>query len=468
MKIFNSMSRQKEEFVPIQPGKVSIYACGPTVYNFIHVGNARPIILFDVLRRYFEYRGYDVTFVQNFTDVDDKIIKRANEEGITSQEVAEKYIQEYFTDAQGLGVRPATIHPKATENMQQIIDMVQTLIDKGYAYPVENGDVYYRTLKFKGYGKLSHQPIEDLQSGARIAVGDVKENPLDFALWKAAKPGEPAWDSPWGPGRPGWHIECSAMSNRYLGKTIDIHCGGEDLQFPHHENEIAQSEAANGCEFVHYWMHNGFLNIDNRKMSKSLGNFFTVREAAEAYGYEAVRFFMLSAQYRSPLNYSRDSLIMAQNALERLYTAESNLEFLTKNGADGDMTAEEKAFTETFDSYRQKFDDAMDDDLNTADAISVIFELVRAINIAVEKNPTKALATACLDMLHEFTDVLGLLYNKKEEDDSLDSKVEAMIEARQAARKAKNFAEADRIRDELKAMGITLMDTPQGVKWSKD
>lgn len=468
MKIFNSMSRQKEEFVPIQPGKVSIYACGPTVYNFIHVGNARPIILFDVLRRYFEYRGYDVTFVQNFTDVDDKIIKRANEEGITSQEVAEKYIKEYFTDAQGLGVRPATIHPKATENMQQIIDMVQTLIDKGYAYPVENGDVYYRTLKFKGYGKLSHQPIEDLQSGARIAVGDVKENPLDFALWKAAKPGEPAWDSPWGPGRPGWHIECSAMSNRYLGKTIDIHCGGEDLQFPHHENEIAQSEAANGCTFVHYWLHNGFLNINNQKMSKSLGNFFTVREAAEAYGYEAVRFFMLSAQYRSPLNYSRDSLIMAQNALERLYTAESNLEFLTKNGADGDMTAEEKAFTETFDSYRQKFDDAMDDDLNTADAISVIFELVRAINIAVEKNPTKALATACLDMLHEFTDVLGLLYNKKEEDDSLDSKVEAMIEARQAARKAKNFAEADRIRDELKAMGITLMDTPQGVKWSKD
>ena len=312
MKIFNSMSRQKEEFVPIQPGKVSIYACGPTVYNFIHVGNARPIILFDVLRRYFEYRGYDVTFVQNFTDVDDKIIKRANEEGITSQEVAEKYIQEYFTDAQGLGVRPATIHPKATENMQQIIDMVQTLIDKGYAYPVENGDVYYRTLKFKGYGKLSHQPIEDLQSGARIAVGDVKENPLDFALWKAAKPGEPAWDSPWGPGRPGWHIECSAMSNRYLGKTIDIHCGGEDLQFPHHENEIAQSEAANGCEFVHYWMHNGFLNIDNRKMSKSLGNFFTVREAAEAYGYETIRLFMLSAHYRSPLNYSADILHQAR------------------------------------------------------------------------------------------------------------------------------------------------------------
>ena len=467
MKIFNSMSRQKEEFVPIHPGKVSIYACGPTVYNFIHVGNARPIILFDVLRRYFEYRGYDVTFVQNFTDVDDKIIKRANEEGITSQEVAEKYIQEYFTDAQGLGVRPATIHPKATENMQQIIDMVQTLIDKGYAYPVENGDVYYRTLKFKGYGKLSHQPIEDLQSGARIAVGEVKENPLDFALWKAAKPGEPAWDSPWGPGRPGWHIECSAMSNRYLGKTIDIHCGGEDLQFPHHENEIAQSEAANGCEFVHYWMHNGFLNIDNRKMSKSLGNFFTVREAAEAYGYETIRLFMLSAHYRSPLNYSADILHQAQNSLDRLYSAEDHLKYLVANGAEGDKNAAEAALVDTFDSYRQRFDEAMDDDFNTANAISVLFELVRAINIATadENQPTKAGAQACLDMVHEFTDVLGLLYSRKEE--SLDEKVEQMIADRQAARAAKNWAEADRIRDELKAMGIELKDTKQGVQWKK-
>lgn len=467
MKIFNSMSRQKEEFVPIQPGKVSIYACGPTVYNFIHVGNARPIILFDVLRRYFEYRGYDVTFVQNFTDVDDKIIKRANEEGITSQEVAEKYIQEYFTDAQGLGVRPATIHPKATENMQQIIDMVQTLIDKGYAYPVENGDVYYRTLKFEGYGKLSHQPIEDLQSGARIAVGEVKENPLDFALWKAAKPGEPAWDSPWGPGRPGWHIECSAMSNRYLGKTIDIHCGGEDLQFPHHENEIAQSEAANGCEFVHYWMHNGFLNIDNRKMSKSLGNFFTVREAAEAYGYETIRLFMLSAHYRSPLNYSADILHQAQNSLERLYSAEEHLKYLLENGGDGEQNAAEAALLETFDSYRTRFDEAMDDDFNTANAISVLFELVRAINIATadENQPTKAGAQACLDMIHEFTDVLGLLYSRKEE--SLDEKVEQMIADRQAARAAKNWAEADRIRDELKDMGIELKDTKQGVQWKK-
>lgn len=467
MKIFNSMTRQKEEFVPIQPGKVSMYACGPTVYNFIHVGNARPIILFDVLRRYLEYRGYDVTFVQNFTDVDDKIIKRANEEGISSQDVAEKYIQEYFTDAQGLGVRPATIHPKATENIEQIIDMVKTLIDKGYAYAAENGDVYYRTLKFKDYGKLSHQPIEDLQSGARIAVGEVKENPLDFALWKAAKPGEPAWDSPWGPGRPGWHIECSAMSNRYLGKTIDIHCGGEDLQFPHHENEIAQSEAANGCEFVHYWMHNGFLNIDNRKMSKSLGNFFTVREAAEAYGYETIRLFMLSAHYRSPLNYSADILHQAQNSLDRLYSAEDNLKYLAENGADGEMNAAETALLATFDGYRERFDAAMDDDFNTANAVSVLFELVRAVNTATaaDNQPTKAGAKACLDMVHEFTEVLGLLYSRKEE--SLDDKVEQMIADRQAARAAKNWAEADRIRDELKAMGIELKDTKQGVQWKK-
>ena len=327
MKLFNTMTRQKEEFVPIHPGEVRMYTCGPTVYNFIHVGNARPMIMFDLLRRYLEYRGYKVTFVQNFTDVDDKIIKRANEEGISAQEVAEKYIGEYFTDAHGLGVHDATIHPKATENMQQIIELVQTLIDKGYAYE-SNGDVYYRTLKFKDYGKLSHQPLEDLQAGARIAVGEHKEDPMDFALWKAAKPGEPAWESPWGMGRPGWHIECSAMSNRYLGKTIDLHCGGMDLQFPHHENEIAQSEAANGCEFVHYWLHNGFLNIDNQKMSKSLGNFFTVREAATAYGYETIRFFMLSAHYRSPLNYSRESLEQAQAALDRLYTARDNLDFL--------------------------------------------------------------------------------------------------------------------------------------------
>lgn len=467
MKLYNTLTRKKEEFKPMRE-EATIYACGPTVYNFIHIGNARPLCVFDVLRRYLAYRGTPVRFVQNFTDVDDKIINKANSEGVSSAEIAQRYIAEYWTDADGLNIQRATVHPKATENIDEIIDIVKTLIDKGYAYQ-SGSDVYFRTLKDENYGKLSHQPIEDLESGARIDVSDVKEDALDFALWKGAKPGEPAWESPWGMGRPGWHIECSAMARRYLGKTIDIHCGGEDLQFPHHENEIAQSEAANGCKFVNYWLHNGFLNIDNQKMSKSLGNFFTVREAAEAYGYEAVRFFMLSAQYRSPLNYSRDSLIMAQNSLDRLYTAESNLEFLGKNGADGDLTAEEKAFTDTFDSYRQKFDDAMDDDLNTADAVSVIFELVRAINIAVEKTPTKALAQACLTMLHEFTEVLGLLYSRKDQaDDGLREKVEAMIQARQEARKAKNFAEADRIRDELKAMGITLMDTPQGVKWSKD
>jgi cysteinyl-tRNA synthetase len=362
MEIFNSMTRKKETFVPLREGEVKMYCCGPTVYNFIHVGNARPIIVFDVLRRYLEYRGYKVTFVQNFTDVDDKIIKRSGEEGIPASAVAEKYIKEYFTDAQGLGVRPATIHPKATENIPQIIELVKTLIDKGYAYEA-GGDVYFRTLKFKGYGKLSHQPIDDLKSGARIEVSDVKEDPLDFALWKAAKPGEPFWASPWGNGRPGWHIECSAMSNRYLGKTIDIHCGGQDLEFPHHENEIAQSEAANGCQFVRYWMHNGFINIDNHKMSKSLNNFFTVREAAETYGYETIRFFMLSAQYRSPINYSAESLNQSKAALERLYTAADNLRFVEASGAERGMSEGEKAFTETFRSYRDRFDAAMDDDL---------------------------------------------------------------------------------------------------------
>lgn len=470
MQIFNTMTRQKEEFVPQKEGEYRIYVCGPTVYNYIHIGNARPMIVFDTLRRYLEYCGNKVYYVSNITDIDDKLIKKGQEEGTSMQEVARKFEAEYIRDSDGLNVKAPTVRPRATEHIGEIIHIVKDLVDSGHAYVARNGDVYFRVKSDPGYGKLSHLNLDDLESGNRELRSrmddDLKEDPADFAVWKAAKPGEPYWDSPWGQGRPGWHIECSAMSNRYLGKTIDIHCGGEDLQFPHHENEIAQSEAANGCKFVNYWLHNGFLNINNQKMSKSLGNFFTVREAAEAYGYEAVRFFMLSAQYRSPLNYSRDSLIMAQNSLERLYTAESNLEFLVKNGADGAMTPEEKAFTDTFDTYREKFDAAMDDDLNTADAISVIFELVRAINIAVEKAPTKALAQACLDMLHEFTDVLGLLYNKKEE--SLDETVEAMIQARQAARKAKNFAEADRIRDELKAMGITLMDTPQGVKWSKD
>ena len=466
MKLFNSMSMQKEEFKPIEEGKVRMYACGPTVYNYIHVGNARPLIMFDVLRRYLEYRGYEVTFVQNFTDVDDKIIKRANEESISSKEVAEKYIGEYYKDVSGLGVREATIHPKATENIEQIINMVKTLMEKGYAYEV-NGDVYYRTTKFGGYGKLSHQPLEELQAGARIDVADIKENPMDFALWKAAKPDEPYWESPWGHGRPGWHIECSAMSNRYLGKTIDIHCGGQDLIFPHHENEIAQSEAANGCTFVNYWLHNGFISVDNKKMSKSLNNFFTVRDAAGAYGYDAIRMFMLMSHYRSPLNYSGEILVQAKSALERLSTARANLDFFAANGVEGEMTDAEKAFAEGLDRYRKRFCEVMDDDLNTADAVAVIFELVREINAAVSpaSNPTRALAKACATVFDELSEVLGLPLAKPEED--IGAEVEKLIEARQAARKAKNYAESDRIRDELKAMGIVLEDTPQGVKWKK-
>ena len=438
MKLYNTMSMQKEEFVPIEPGKVRMYACGPTVYNYIHVGNARPIIMFDVLRRYLEYRGYEVTFVQNFTDVDDKIIKRANEEGISSEEVAKKYIAEYFTDAHALGVREATVHPKATENIQQIIDLITTLIDKGYAYEV-NGDVYYRTLKFKDYGKLSHQPIEDLQSGARIDVNDIKEN------------------------------ECSAMPNRYLGKTIDIHCGGSDLAFPHHENEIAQSEAANGCKFVNYWLHNGFINIDNKKMSKSLGNFFTVREAAAVYGYDCIRMFMLMSHYRSPLNYSGEILMQAKAALERLRTAKSNLEFFIANGRDGALSEADAAFVQGLDQYREKFDAVMDDDFNTADAISVIFEMVREINTAVSPaaDPSKALAQACLDRFLELCDVLGIPFGSDSSEDPEAKAIEEKIAARQAARKAKNWAEADRIRDELKAAGIVLEDTPQGVKWKR-
>ena len=466
MKLYNTLSRQYEEFTPLEPGKVRMYACGPTVYNYIHVGNARPIILFDVLRRYLEYRGYDVTFVQNFTDVDDKIIRRANEEGISSSQVAEKYIAEYRKDAAGLGVREATVHPKATENIPQIIDLVQTLIQKGYAY-ASGGDVYYRTANFKEYGKLSHQPLEDLMAGARIDVSEQKESPMDFALWKAAKPGEPAWDSPWGPGRPGWHIECSAMSNRYLGKTIDIHCGGQDLIFPHHENEIAQSEAANGCPFVRYWLHNGFISINNQKMSKSLNNFFTVREAAEAYGYGTLRMFMLSAHYRSPLNYSEDALNQAKGALQRLTNARDNLDFLSRSGTDSPLTADEEAFLRSLDAYREKFIAALEDDFNTADGVSVMFELVREVNTATGKaDCSKALAKACLDRLLELDGVLGLLYRQEETDD-LAAWVEEEIQARQEARKAKNWAEADRIRDELKAKGILLEDTKQGVKWRK-
>lgn len=469
MKLFNTMTMQKEEFIPIEPGKVRMYACGPTVYNLIHVGNARPIIMFDVLRRYFEYRGYEVTFVQNFTDIDDKIINKANDEGVSSKEISEKYIEEYWKDVTALGVKPATVHPKATENVEQIIDIIKTLIDKGYAYEAQ-GDVYFRTLKFKEYGKLSHQPLDDLMSGARIDVSQIKEDPMDFALWKAAKPGEPSWSSPWGEGRPGWHIECSAMSNRYLGKTIDIHCGGQDLVFPHHENEIAQSECANGCQFVNYWVHNGFISVDNRKMSKSLGNFFTVREAAEAYGYETIRMFMLMSHYRSPLNYSGEILMQAKNGLERLRNSRDNLVFLVEKGAEGELTTEEKAFVDGLGKYREDFIRVMDDDFNTADGVAVIFTMARDMNTATtgDKNPTRAFAKACLDMFDELCGVLGIPTGKEENNRSQeDQEIDALVAARQEARKSKNWAEADRIRDELKARGIILQDTPQGVKWKR-
>ena len=456
---------KKEEFVPLEPGKVKLYSCGPTVYNYIHVGNARPLIMFDVLRRYFEYRGYEVTFVQNFTDVDDKIINRAIEEGITSAEVAEKYIAEYITDAHGLGVRDATIHPKATENIAGIITMISELIEKGLAYQSGN-DVYYSAAKFPKYGKLSNQPLEELQAGARVDVSEVKENPVDFAVWKGAKPGEPYWDSPWGQGRPGWHIECSAMARRYLGDTIDIHCGGQDLIFPHHENEIAQSEGANGCQFVRYWLHNGFISIDSKKMSKSLGNFFTVREAAAAYGYENIRMFMLMSHYRSPLNYSGDILVQSKNALERIKTAISTLDFIAGQGSDK-ASRSETELIETLPRYRERFCEAMDDDFNTADAIAVIFELVRESNtLAAEPEPSKAFARASVQMLCELTDILGLIYGEAD-DAELDEEIEVLIAARQDARKNRNWAEADAIRDKLGEKGITLEDTPRGVKWRK-
>ncbi|MDR0951433.1 MAG: cysteine--tRNA ligase [Oscillospiraceae bacterium] len=463
MRLFNTMSMEKEEFVPIEPGRVRMYACGPTVYNYIHVGNARPIIVFDVLRRYLEYRGFEVRFVQNFTDVDDKIINRAAQEGVSCSDITEKYIAEYYKDAEGLGVRAATVHPRATENMAEIIRLIEELIEKGFAYE-KGGDVYYRTQKFESYGGLSHQPLEELMAGARIDVADVKENPMDFALWKAGKPGEPVWESPWGAGRPGWHIECSAMSGKFLGKTIDIHGGGQDLTFPHHENEIAQSEAANGCKFVNYWVHNGFISIDNRKMSKSLGNFFTVREAAKVYGYDALRMFMLMSHYRSPLNYSEEVLQQATSALERLSTAKQNLKFFAKNGAEGALTAQEAEFVSTLGEYKARFCEAMDDDLNTADAVAVIFELVREINSAVSPavSPSKALARECDAVFTELAEVLGLPISKAEEE--IDAEILELVERRQAARKAKNFAEADRIRDELKARGVVLEDTPQGVK----
>lgn len=464
MKIFNTMSRRKEEFVPVDPNEVKIYACGPTVYNFIHIGNARPLCVFDVLRRYLEYRGYNVKFVQNFTDVDDKIIKRANEENSTFEEVSEKYIKEFWTDAHGLNFKDATVHPKATENIDEIIEIIKTLEEKGYAYAVD-GDVYYRTLKFKDYGKLSHQPIDDLQSGARIAVGDKKEDPLDFALWKAAKEGEPYWDSPWGKGRPGWHIECSAMNKRYLGNTIDIHCGGQDLIFPHHENEIAQSEAANGCMFSKYWMHNGYINVDNVKMSKSLGNFKTVREIADVYGYEVIRYFLISSHYRSPINYNLEIIEQCKSALERLYNCRESLDFSIKN-AKTDI-ADDNEILALIDSRKEQFINSMDDDLNTADGIAAVFDLVSDINTKIiNKDVSKNVCQKAADMFDELTGVLGLVYNRKSND--INDDIEKLIEERQQARANKDWATADRIRDELKAQGITLKDTPQGVTWIKE
>ena len=458
MRIFNTLTREKDEFKPITEGEVKIYACGPTVYNYIHIGNARPLCVFDVLRRYFEWRGYKVSFVQNFTDIDDKLIKRANEESSTVPEIAERYIKEFWTDADGLNVKHATVNPRATENIEQIQSIISALVEKGYAYQ-SGGDVYYRAKKFSGYGKLSHQPLEDLEAGARIDVTEVKEDPMDFCLWKGAKPGEPYWESPWGKGRPGWHIECSAMACHYLGKTIDIHCGGLDLIFPHHENEIAQSEAANGCEFAHYWMHNGFINVDNHKMSKSLGNFFTVRDVAEKYGYEPIRYMMVSCQYRSPINYSYEVIEQAKNSLERLYTCRDNIDFALKNAVDGGEAPE------FIEKRKQEFIAAMDDDLNTADALAAIFMLVRDINTLIAEGAGKAALEACADMFDQLTGVLGLVYNRKTE--ALDSDIEALIEQRTAARKAKDFKTADEIRDKLKAMGIVLEDTPQGVKWTR-
>lgn len=463
MRIFNTMTRQKEEFIPNNPDEVKIYACGPTVYNYIHIGNARPLCVFDVLRRYLEYKGYNVKFVQNFTDVDDKIIKRANEEGITFEEVSKKYIEEFWTDANGLNFKKASVHPKATENIDEIINIIKTLEEKGYAYAVD-GDVYFRTLKFKEYGKLSHQPIEDLQSGARIAIGEKKENPLDFALWKAAKEGEPYWDSPWGKGRPGWHIECSAMNKRFLGDTIDIHCGGQDLIFPHHENEIAQSECANGCTFSKYWMHNGYINVDNVKMSKSLGNFKTVREIANVYGYEVIRYFLISSHYRSPINYSLEIIEQCKSALERLYTCRESLDFALKNAKD---IPDDEELIKKLNSHREQFITAMDDDLNTADGVAAVFELVKDINTSIlDKEVSKNVCQAAATVFDELCDVLGILYNRKNND--VDSDIEALIEERQQARANKDWATADRIRDELKAKGIILKDTPQGVTWTKE
>lgn len=467
MKLYNTMSKTKEEFVPLEEGKVKMYVCGPTVYNFIHIGNARPMIVFDTVRRYFEYKGYDVNFVSNFTDVDDKIIKKANEEGVTAEEISKRYIEECKKDMEGMNVKPATKNPLATEEIGGMIDMIQTLIDKGYAYE-KNGTVYYRTRKFEGYGKLSHKNLDDLQSGGRsllVTGEDEKEDSLDFVLWKPKKEGEPAWESPWSEGRPGWHIECSEMSKKYLGEQIDIHAGGEDLIFPHHENEIAQSEAANGKEFSKYWLHNGFLNIDNRKMSKSLGNFFTVREIGEKYDLQVLRFFMLSAHYRSPLNFSAELMEAAKNGLDRIVTAAEHLKFLLDGAKSDVMTEEEQTKITKSREFTEKFEKAMDDDFNTADAIAAVFDLVKFINTSTDGDSSRAYLESLLERLVTLTDVLGIVVEKEQE--MLADDIEDLIAERQAARKERNFARADEIRDELLAKGIILEDTREGVKWKR-
>ncbi|MCD7818594.1 MAG: cysteine--tRNA ligase [Lachnospiraceae bacterium] len=472
MRVYNTLSKRKEEFVPLVPGKVSMYVCGPTVYNLIHIGNARPMIIFDTVRRYLEHRGYEVNYVSNFTDVDDKIIAKANEEGVSAQEISERYIAECKKDMEAMNVRPATTHPQATQEIDGMIEMIQTLMDKGYAYNVD-GTVYFRTRKFQEYGKLSHKNLDDLRSGNRsllVTGEDQKEDPLDFVLWKPKKEGEPFWTSPWSEGRPGWHIECSVMAKKYLGEEIDIHAGGEDLIFPHHENEIAQSECCNGKVFARYWLHNAFLNIDNRKMSKSLGNFFTVRDISEKYDLQVLRFFMLSAHYRSPLNFSAELMDAAKNGLDRIKNAVSNLAYMKENCQAGDasdegMTADEQGFVHEVKAYETKFDEAMDDDFNTADAIAAIFELVKYANSTVTSKNTLAFVQTVYDTIVGLCDILGLIVEEKEE--LLDADIEALIEERQAARKARNFARADEIRNQLLEKGITLLDTREGVKWKR-
>ncbi len=463
MQIYNSMTRKKETFKPIHEGKVGIYACGPTVYNYFHIGNARPFIVFDVLRRYLEYRGYEVTFVQNFTDIDDKMIRRANEEGVTVKDVADKHIAEYFVDAKALGIRPATVHPRATEHIPQIIALIQRLVDKGLAYAV-NGDVYYRVKAFPSYGCLCGQNLEDLENGARVNVGEQKEDPLDFALWKAQKPGEPAWESPWGMGRPGWHIECSAMSTTYLGETFDIHGGGKDLLFPHHENEIAQTSGATGKPYVNYWMHNGFINIDNEKMSKSKGNFFTVRDIAKEYDLEAVRMFMLSAHYRSPINFSRELIEAAASSLERLYIARDQLAFLAQSAQEREPDEAERAFMDECAKAEEKFIAAMDDDLNTADALAALFELVRGVHKLPQTGVSKAAVLCGQEKMNAICGVLGLLMKQQ---GGIRPEVQALVDERAQARKNKDWKRSDELRDQIKAMGYILEDTPAGQKVRK-